>query len=377
MKIKPRTPFNAIIRNILYKRGDCILKNISEYNEERIIRNKFTIISFVCSIFVIFIHACNLRTYGITEESSGIARIVYLVENYWSNINNLAVPMFFCISGLLFYRTFEINKLFEKWKSRLITICFPYLIWCSLYYIYNVICTNVPAIKLLMKGSQVVELSLSNWISWLWVSEYYTLWFLKNLIVFIGLAPVIWLLLKNHSDKIPTGLIILVLLSALFNSGIITFECLNGLDFYLVGSYIGLNCRDFLKYKNKKASVISLIFLIGSLFLPFALPNFIVRLLIFIAIWFALDLIDLECIKCYWWMYITFFIYVCHDAFLESFKKVIWKVGGNNAALALLGYLFLPFVMYVFLTFVAYVMRRYIPMVWNITTGNRGKEQFE
>lgn len=181
---------------------------------EQHVRNKFTVLTFFCSIFVIFIHANNLETYGITRDSVGIAHLAYSIETYWSKLISIAVPLFFTVSGLLFFRTFDIHKLSAKYKSRFFTIVIPYLIWCTLYYIYFILCTHIPFIKRLMNGTEVVEVSLSAWINSLWVNEYYTLWFLKNLILFILFTPFIWALLKNHIAKIPSGLIVLLIVLA-------------------------------------------------------------------------------------------------------------------------------------------------------------------
>lgn len=350
------------------------MKSNDNYSEEQAIRNKFTFISFVCSILVIFIHTNNLDVYGIHENSVGIGKVTYVVEMYWREVLRIAVPMFFFISGVLFFRTFEIKNLFSKWKSRITSVLIPYLIWCSLYYLYNVVCTNIPAIRSLMGSAEVVKLSVGSWVNWLWVDKYYTLWFLQNLIIFILLTPLIWILLKNHWKKFPTGLFFLVVLLFIIKYGRIDRSYFDGLNIYIVGSYIGLNCRDILKYKNKKISLIAILFILFTMLTAFRFWNFLVEVLLFFSIWYAIDLLNLGKKKLYWWMSITFFVYVAHDVFLEAFEKIVWIVFGNQPIFALLDYIFMPFIVYAFLILIAYVLRRWLPVIWKILTGNRKME---
>lgn len=263
------------------------------------IRNKFTIITFLCSILVIYIHTFNLEVYGITEGASGLAAAVYGIETYFNGVTKIAVPMFFFVSGVLFFRTFEIRRLPEKWKSRVMTIVIPYLVWCTLYYLYFVVCSKVPLIRELTGGTVQVDFSASAWLMHLWPESYYTLWFLQNLMIFILLAPVIWLCLKNHlkkhlakrNGKPPTGLIALILLEtalALWGGRI---PHATGLDVYLAGAYIGLNCREWFAYRNRALSLLSCGVIAIMLLTDLRYWNTASEVLLFLSIWFALDLV--------------------------------------------------------------------------------------
>lgn len=340
-------------------------------NDELTVRNKFTSISFICSVLVIYIHTYNLDTYGISEGGGMIEKITFAIENYWPNVLRIAVPMFFLISGILFFKSFTISNLASKWKSRLFTVVLPYIIWCTIYYTYYVIITNIPIIRSLMNTPNVVRFSITEWIRWLWVSEYYTLWFLQELIIFIAAAPVIWLLLNNHWKKFPTGLVALIMLIVIKQHSAINIPYTNGLEVYLVGSYIGLNCRKLLAVKNKTLTIMSLLYIIFTLVTVFRFWNIITEILLFIAIWFACDLLPLAGKELPWWMSITFFTYVAHDAFLEAFEKMILIIFGKSAIYALLDYILTPIVVEIFLILIAYILRVRMPMLWKILTGNR------
>ena len=341
-------------------------------SSEAHIRNKISLLAFLASFFILYAHNHNYDVYGISSESTGILGITYAVEEYLNYIANyITTCLFFFISGFLFFRTFEINKLFEKYKSRLFSIVIPYLIWASIYFLYYVTLTNIPFIKSHMNAEETVLFNFGNWLSWLWVDEYYTLWFLKYLIVYIALAPVIWLLLKNHFKKIPTGLIALVAMIVVFDSGIIDFEYFERIDIYLVGAYIGLNLKDYIYYKNRILSYVSLCFIFFMLVTSFRYFNIVTEVLFFLGFWYALDLIDFSDKKLPWWTGITFFTYVAHDAFLEPMKKIWGMFFGRIEVMALVEYLLLPVLLFVVLVVVAWIFRKLLPKTWQVLTGAR------
>lgn len=334
-------------------------------DREHIIRNKFTMLSFLCSVLVIYIHTFNLGIYQIDGNSLGVGKVVYEIESYMNAMIRFAVPMFFIISGLLFFRTFEMKNLFSKWKSRGKSIVVPYIIWCTLYYVYYLILTNMPVIKDRM-NQEPVSFSFIEWLRWLTTDEYYTLWFLQNLIVFIALAPVIHGLLKERCKKIPVGFALLVIsILALRRVNIGIFE---GLEYYLLGSYIGMNLKDKLAYRSKAVTAISACYVVFYLIRGFRTSNVVMISLFCISLWFVLDKFVHED-NLPWWMQLTFFTYVAHDMLLEAFEKILFVVGGSNPVAALLDYLFMPMIVMLVLIGVAYGLKNKLPVVWKTITG--------
>lgn len=346
------------------------MSNTNHYSEQ-FSRNKVTILSFFCSIMVIYIHSYNLTTYNINSSSYGFSKIVFEIENFGNNITTIAVPMFFFISGFLFFRTFEIHQLLCKWNRRIKSIILPYIVWCTIYYLYFVIGTNLPATKSLM-NHETVHLSFLEWASWLWINEYYTLWFLKNLIVFIILAPFIWFLLKNHLKIVPTGFIILISLVIVLK--IISTESVFviGLTEYLVGSYIGINHKAAFFYKNKVLSWVSFSYIILMCFTSFKYLGPLTDIALIFALWFFLDIFKgIKNFSPPWWMTITFFTYVSHDLLLESFESIFYISFGSSPIFALLDYLFMPLLVELILICIANIIKKFLPILWRILSGDR------
>ena len=335
-------------------------------NSERVVRNKITLISFICSILVIWIHAYNVETYGINASSTGIASIVWTIESFGRKITQIAVPVFFLLSGYLFFRTFTWKKLVDKYKSRLKSIVIPYLVWCSIYYLYFVFLTNVPIIRNYMHSDRIC-LSIYNWLLSLWPKSYYTLWFLKNLILFIAITPILYITLKNRLH-FYVGLFVVFALIVNTNFKIVN-GVPEGLDMYVIGSYIAINHANLIYYRNKKVTFICIFLLIVMLATKIMVLNNITMVAFLLTVWFSLDVFKLE-LDMPWWLKITFFIYVFHDIVLEAMEKLFLLVFGNNPLMALFGYLFMPLFCLIIIIFFACIIRHVKPL-YNILIGFR------
>lgn len=338
---------------------------MNDYNSEKTVRNKITIISFVCSLFVIWIHTYNVEYYGINANSTGFSGLVWKMEIFWAEVIRIAVPTFFFLSGFLFFRTFSMDKLLEKYKSRAKSIVLPYIVWCTIYYFYFVFLTNAPIIKNYMNAERY-EPSFANWLKALWPEEYYTFWFLKNLICFIVATPVIYVMLKNYFN-IPTGGVIVLLL--MLNSIFGLVETPSGIEMYAAGSYIAINHKGIEHYKNRNLSCASIVVILLLFVTKLMVLNVPLMVLFVLSLWFSLDLINLEC-EMPWWLSITFFTYAFHDMVLEMLEKLWLVLAGSNPLFALLDYLFMPIIAFVVIAIVASFLRRIRP-VWGLLCGYR------
>lgn len=261
--------------------------------------------------------------------------------------------------------------------GRFKSIIIPYVIWCTLYFLYYVLVTHIPAIRSIMSNSEVVELTFSNWIRHITVDEYYTLWFLKNLIVFILLTPCLYYLLKDYSKAVPSGFIVLVgvmVISYLVNEKVINigFNIPLGLDIYMAGAYIGINHKGWICKTNRTVSVVSLAIVISFFLTAFRWFTTPFQIVFFIACWYALDLARIK--KTYWWMEITFFTYVAHDIPLESFEKIYFMTFGHSPISSLIDYVFMPLIVESLLIAVAYIMIKFTSKVWKVICGGRVPE---
>lgn len=343
-------------------------------SSEKRFHNKIVYISFILSIMVIQIHTYNLETYQLVSRNDWFAQLVRGYENYFNNLETVCVPFFFFISGVLFYRTFQWSKILEKYRSRIRSLAIPYLCWCTVYYLYFVFLTNVPIVSGYVV-SDTIEFSVTEWIGWLWAKSYYTLWFLKELLLLVLLSPIIYLLLKNHGNsKLPTGIIIFVSLITITLIG--DREIFGFNIYYFGGALLGINYDYLLHDKNKVLSIAGMIYVIIYLImLPWQITNHtieqIMKLIFVIAIWFALDFFMQFEREPYWWMRITFFVYCAHDLILEALEKLFILLFGKATVWALIDFVGMPIVVFALCAVCAALLKSYTPLVWKIISGAR------
>lgn len=261
--------------------------------------------------------------------------------------------------------------------GRFKTIIIPNIIWCSLYFLYYVVITHIPAIRSIMSSQEVVELNFMSWVRHIVVDEYYTLWFLKNLIIFILLTPCLYYLLKNYSGTVTTGFIVLVgviTLSVLVKKEVISIGMIipSGLEIYMAGSYFGINHKDWICKTNRTLSVVALGIVVVFFLTAFRWFSTPFQIVFFIACWYALDLARIK--KTYWWMGLTFFTYVAHDIPLESFEKIYFMIFGHSPVSSLIDYMFMPLIVEALLIAVAYILIKFTPKIWSVTCGGRVPE---
>ena len=101
----------------------------------------------------------------------------------------------------------------------------------------------------------------------------------------------------------------------------------------------------------------------------YMVANVFFMLIFIFAVWYALDLLELE-FDMPWWLSITFFTYVFHDMILEMLEKLVFVFGGANPLFALLDYMFIPLITFGVIVLVASGLRRLKPL-WSVLCGFR------
>jgi len=335
---------------------------------------KIIYISFVLSIFVISIHTYNLDTYKLIGQQDVLSKIVVFFETYMDRLEKVCVPFFFTISGYLFFRTFNWNKMVQKYQSRIKSLLIPYIIWCTLYFLMYAFITHIPAISRYMNMAPV-SLTLTYYLQCVWNNTYTTLWFVKDLIIQIIFAPLLYLIFPMRNKKIHWIIISIGSFLVLMLCGLgwipLHIPYLN--VFFLLGSYAGINMKHVVEEPDKKLILPGLagviiclaIAMIGTL-----AENDGWRLLFIISLWFCLEWFSYKK-EPQWWMGISFFIYCAHSIILESFEKLWLKAAGISVFAALMDYLFMPLIVLTIIIVIAYLLKRYLSNVWNVLTGNR------
>lgn len=104
-------------------------------NMNPVLSHSVSQLRFPLAVLVVFGHA-NILQFPINGVSSNFDVIQYPIILFCKIIFDPAVPLFFLISGLLFFwnvDSFSKNEYKRKIKKRIKTLLLPYLVWNLIY----------------------------------------------------------------------------------------------------------------------------------------------------------------------------------------------------------------------------------------------------
>lgn len=338
--------------------------------------NKIVIVSFLLSILVVYIHANFLKYYSLEENRESIA--YWVVRFIAGGIAGNAVPMFFIISGYLFFRNITDSSnikldIRKKQLNRIKTIGIPYLFWNIFGMLFYMTIPRIPAVNNIMNGSYV-EITLKNIFNGIIFHEYYfPFWYLKELIIIISLAQIIGFILSNKNSSILT-LIILTMIY-IFNTNI-TFLYSYSLYFFFLGAFIATYGKEFFENKQKlKVSVFLIcIFILLSIVRILSSNHLLVQLAYIISpmiLWGAVDSFVSK-IKITWIMNQSFFIYCSHIIIVTTIGKIFCKLINTSQEIwIILSFLVTPIVTLIIIYLISIFLNKYFKSFYRIICGNR------
>lgn len=157
---------------------------------------------FICAMMVIGIHSYGA---GDLEQISAAARI----ESFFSHgLFMAAVPIFFFVSGFLFFKNVEnIQSVFRKMGRRIRSVIVPFLSWSMFYYVFYAVASRT------FSGiSTTGDISVVGIIKGVLLYEYvFPMWFMFQLVAFVTLAPFVFVVLKKQWTSILVFLTVTVL----------------------------------------------------------------------------------------------------------------------------------------------------------------------
>lgn len=199
---------------------------------------------FPLAAAVVLLHAGESTTGMYDSDFSGMLRIVLS-----QGICRIAVPCFFLFSGFLFFNRFhewDTKVWLGKIRKRARTLLLPYVLWNLLALLvgfgYGWLRSRFNAD--IVPATLVETLRSDGWLNIFWASTYgcpidYPLWFIRDLIVFVAITPLVYLLVCKCKLWGVAALFI-----AFSPTG---SRDLEGLFFFVLGAYFQLCGVDFLQ----------------------------------------------------------------------------------------------------------------------------------
>lgn len=333
---------------------------------------KIKLLSLVLSFAVILIHVTNLLVYGITSGP------LYWIETAIQYASDYAVPVFFGISGYLFFRNCSPVTLYPKMRRRVRTLLVPYIIWGLFYTMVVAGMRYVPVIgRYINSDSDFVGAMLDIMV----FGRHTHLWYIRNLMVYVALSPVVYAMLRRKGICLAYVAVVLAALGFGGLAGGLANVAQYSL-YYLLGGWMATyHCAAAeMPYGAGHVRVCAgLLLLSVPLSLYAGLNGWTgVRAFMMLCavplIWVAADGLrraDIASKTVKLLSSSTFFIYVCHVFVLECVEKVIFMLLPHGELGAAVDYLIAPVVSMAVLVVVIRVLRRF-PRLWSVINGGRG-----
>lgn len=248
------------------------------------ISHAISFLRFPLAVLVVYIHSLgNGELTTLAHDGLNVNLRDLLGVMISQGVANIAVPLFFLISGYLFFSDsiFTKDDYKNKLKSRCFSLLIPYLLWnfvpllfvfskrliggCfsgeffSLYaYIRNIdwlhVFWNSESMTSAIVGINGERMPLSGPIN-------YPLWYLRDLIILVILSPLIYSIIRSKIKHV-----FIIVLSLLFIFGVwpnVSILAITGVYFFSLGAYCRVNGYNFLKYIDRYRIYIGITFMLS------------------------------------------------------------------------------------------------------------------
>lgn len=340
--------------------------------------DKFRILSFFLIVLVLFIHSPFI-------EAQTLPLNAFIQDLISKKIGRLAVPLFYIISGYLFFCNIDsgLRSILKKLRKRVFSIFIPYLIGSLFFLGVYLFLQFTPLFSKFVNGNILTLLKEDYWqifrkVFLLNDNNYplaFHLWFLRDLIFIIILSPVIFVLFKYLGIW---SLIIIFLLSFLQINPVTLPTSLFWFSLGGVLSYRKINIE--LKFPVYFPFLLVILYFFLSYIKLLNFEIYLIKLILFIGILFFWTLYDafyklnqnLSSNKLLTFLCsFTFFIYVYHEPTLNIIKKLFVFILGQSSSALLFAYFFTPFIFILISILVGQLIKMLSPKFFSILVGGR------
>ncbi len=340
---------------------------------------------FPLIVGVLFIHnySSKLKIQGVEigTDSASVPFFYYCSEFFSHVFARISVPLFFFISGFLFF--LAIQKLDgstykTKLQSRAKTLLIPYLIWniATFTFLYT--------FKAL--GVMTSPMAETNILKCMWdagdsghMPISYQFWFIRDLMVVVILTPIVYFFCNKAKIYGVIALGILWFFDFWF---VIPGLSITSIFFFTAGAYCGIAksdlLNDFSKIRNLSFILYPLIALADLLTKDYTFNNYIHNAGIVIGIAFCFNIVTVLFEKgkikpIPFLSAASFFVFAIHEPFLlGNIKKISFIIFKPETDLALTALYFLNVIIVSLIALgLYYILKRIFPKFTAVITGGR------
>ena len=347
--------------------------------------NKITFFSFWLIILVVVLHSLNVQ---FNECNNLLCGLQYLLSY---KLAQIAVPLFFFISGYLYFFKADLKKkidlsfFFANNKKRIKTVLIPYVLWCVIWFFILYLLQLLPFVKNYF-SEPLHSMTLKDKLLNLFVYPVnYPFWFLRELMLLFVLSPLVFLLIKYLKVVYIVVLFILIIVfSKLLSVYDITLLQSMPIFYFSLGAFISLNKINIesklSSFKSFGLLIIWILFNILSFYFDndFKSEDIYIRsfnvikdIVGCLAVWYMYDFFNQkEQWKNYSFYQYSFFIFAFHGIPTAILVKLS-QVFKNNEYLTFLAYVSIIILIVMISIFTGNLIKRSMPQFYRLVTGNR------
>ena len=197
-------------------------------------------------VLVVFIHSTvgNINIQGVQYGEGELYNFIH--EFISLGLSGCAVPMFFFISGYLFFVGTEwgVNAYTAKVRKRIRTLLVPYLFWNTLLLAFFWLMQTCLPSLFSGRHKMIADFSGMDFLMAYWdMGEGFPacgpMWFVRNLLILVLISFVIHFLMKEK--RVGAGMLILML---------VVPKSIAGLFFFSLGAWTAIHQIDFVRLCN-------------------------------------------------------------------------------------------------------------------------------
>jgi surface polysaccharide O-acyltransferase-like enzyme len=367
------------------------------------VSQRLAALRFPLIVGVVFIHAYSTKVLLAGGTAVGVDRVGFaatFIRNLISQgVARIAVPLFFLMSGYLFFQGFDEASDSEavwesyttKVKRRVRTLLIPFLFWNCLTLAAFAIGQSLPATKVFFSNiywppvRAFHALDYANALLGVAIKfpMSYQFWFIRDLMAMVVLSPVVYVLVRRR----PVGIATVSFLIALwFSMGWpLVWPADEAVAFFVLGAYLAVHEVDVCTFDRWPV-------LMALAFVPLlivdaatgAQGNYIYEqrgmILVGLPLLWWLTKVAVENP----WMrtallYLggcSFFVFAAHEPLLSILRKTAFRVLKPHSGLAELAiYFVVPLTVICFLVVLYGLLQRVVPGLMAVITGAEVKQK--
>ena len=346
---------------------------------DKLFWKKKEFISFLSSILVLFIHSYFAKD---TISNSLVSIINQKFSFFFSrSITQFAVPMFFMLSGISFFKGYNNRKYLTKIKSRIYTLVIPYLLWNTVWMLWEIF-GSYSFISKFSGSGEPYPLTIVNILKGIFFYECnFPFWFLFDIIIFSFAAPLLFLIIRNKY----VGIASITCLSIVSLFGIYIpinlFYYPMSIVFYLTGAIIGYHFFDYATLKSSKPmQITSIAFLSAYILCKNIVPqelhisNYLIEVIVYsmaaFSLWNIVD-IFIERIKPRKIYRRSFSIYAMHLNVAIIILKILSLVIPQSEWFEIPKFIIMVVFTLTLINFTCAFLEKFFPRIYALFMGNR------